>query len=98
MLSPIRIVFLGPSSPPGSDKEGITGDTCDSDGDPILALSMEKDFISDPNIFVSQGTEPEFPLDYTVHINFKDGTSQDVSKNCHRLRSGQNNRVKASAF
>ena len=35
---------------------------------------------TDPAIFISQGTEPEFPLDYTVHINFKDESSQDVSK------------------
>lgn len=35
---------------------------------------------TNPNVFISEGAEPNFPLNYTVNINFKDGTMQYVSK------------------
>ena len=35
---------------------------------------------TNPNIFISQVTPPNFPLNYVVHIIFKDGTSSDIAK------------------
>jgi len=34
----------------------------------------------DSNIFISDGDEPAFPLNYTIHINFADGSSNDVTR------------------
>ena len=34
---------------------------------------------TDPNIFISTGTTPTFPLNYSVTIIFKDATSSNVS-------------------
>jgi hypothetical protein len=41
-------------------------------------LYGRQDWWTDPNIFISQGTAPRFPLDYVVRLNFKDGTTYDV--------------------
>jgi hypothetical protein len=35
---------------------------------------------TNPNILISTGTIPTFPLNYSVGINFKDGTSSSISK------------------
>ncbi len=54
------------------------------DGICSLAYNLYEDEIGEwwtnPNIFVSNDTPPEFPLNYTVHISLKNGRSEDVSK------------------
>ncbi len=33
-----------------------------------------------PNIFISDGDEPTFPLNYTIHIEFNDDSTEDVTR------------------
>jgi hypothetical protein len=44
---------------------------------------------TNPNIYISTGTVPSFPLSYSINFNFKDGTSQTISKSMTTWETAQ---------
>jgi len=46
----------------------------------LYPIKKPGEWWTNPNIFISQGAVPLYPLYYIIHINFKDGTSLDISK------------------
>ena len=75
-----QYLVAGMVGDPGLDLASVTFSGNGTPGHVPLTYNLydEKDWWVDPYVFISQGAAPQFPLDYVVRLNFKDGTTYDV--------------------